>query len=133
MRPEDILIVNDGSPFLKTIGLILADKGHRTCVTDSPLEALAELTRKYFRLVIVKLPGKTADSPALLNAVQDLNPEARLIILGEDARLPQEAFQLAGGRLHSPALPPGGGLAPHHRLPESPPGRRRPGGPPGEA
>jgi hypothetical protein len=41
LRPEDILIVNDGSPFLKTIGLILADKGHRTCVTDSPLEALA--------------------------------------------------------------------------------------------
>ena len=95
MRPEDILIVNDGSPFLKTIGLLLADKGHRTCVTDSPLEALAELSRKYFRLVIVKLQGKTADSPALLNAVQDLNPEARLIILGEDARLPLEAFKLA--------------------------------------
>jgi signal transduction histidine kinase len=95
LRPEDILIVNDGSPFLKTIGLILADKGHRTCVTDSPLEALAELARKYFRLVIIKLPGKTADSPALLNAVKNLNPEARLIILGEDARLPVEAFQLA--------------------------------------
>jgi signal transduction histidine kinase len=95
LRPEDILIVNDGSPFLKTIGLLLADKGHRTCVTDSPLEALAELARKYFRLVIVKLPGKTADSPALLNAVKDLNPEARLIILGEDPRFPVEAFQLA--------------------------------------
>ena len=95
MRLEDILIVNDGSTFLKTIGLILADKGHRTCVTDSPLEALAELTRKYFRLVIVKLPGKTAGSPALLNAVKDLNPEARLIILGEDPRLPVEAFKLA--------------------------------------
>ncbi|HZK14543.1 MAG TPA: hypothetical protein VFC55_08475, partial [Desulfobaccales bacterium] len=36
-----------------------------------------------------------ADSPALLKAVQDLNPEARLIILGEDARLPLEAFKLA--------------------------------------
>ena len=45
--------------------------------------------------MIVKLQGKTADSPALLNAVKDLNPEARLIILGEDARLPVEAFQLA--------------------------------------
>ena len=95
MGPEDILIVNDGSLFLKTIGLLLADKGHRTCVTDSPLEALAELARKYFRLVVVKLPGKTADSPALLNAVKDLNPEARLIILGEEPRLPVEAFQLA--------------------------------------
>jgi len=95
LRPEDILIVNDGSPFLKTIGLLLADKGYRTCVTDSPLEAVEELTRKYFRLVIVKLSGKTADNPALLNAVQDLNPEARLIILGEDARLPLEAFKLA--------------------------------------
>jgi signal transduction histidine kinase len=95
LRPEDILIANDGSTFLKTIGLILADKGHRTCVTDSSLEALAELARKYFRLVIVKLPGKTTGSLALLNAVKDLNPEARLIILGEDARLPVEAFQLA--------------------------------------
>ena len=88
MRPEDILIVNDGSPFLQTIGLILAEKGHRTCVINSPLEALAELARKYFRLVIVKLQGKTTDSLALLNAVKDLNPEARLIILGEDARFP---------------------------------------------
>ncbi|MHB8066973.1 MAG: hypothetical protein ACYDIC_03625 [Desulfobaccales bacterium] len=35
MRPEDILIINDGSPFLQTIGLILAEKGHRTSVTDS--------------------------------------------------------------------------------------------------
>jgi len=94
MRPEDILIVNDGSPFLKTIGLLLAEKGYRICVTDSPLEAVAELTRKYFRLVIVKLPGETADSPALLTALKDLNPEARLIILGEDVHLPVEAFQL---------------------------------------
>ncbi len=95
MRPEDILIITDGSHFLKIIGLILAQQGNRTCVTDSHSEALAELTKKYFRLVIVKLPGKTADSPALLNAVKELNPEARLIILGEDAHLPVEAFQLA--------------------------------------
>jgi two-component system sensor histidine kinase QseC len=45
--------------------------------------------------VIVRLQGKASGSPALLNAVKDLNPEARLIILGEDARLPVEAFQLA--------------------------------------
>jgi signal transduction histidine kinase len=95
LRPEDILIINDGTPVLKTIGLLLVDKGYRTCVTDSPVEALTELARKYFRLVIVKLPGKTADSPALMNAVKDLNPEAKLIILGEDARLPVEAFKLA--------------------------------------
>ncbi len=95
MRSEDILILNDGSPFLKTIGLLLADKGHRTCVTDTPSEALAELARKYFRLVIVKLPGETTDSLALLNAVRDLNPKARLIILGEDARFPVETFKLA--------------------------------------
>jgi signal transduction histidine kinase len=95
LRPEDILIVNDGSPFLKTIGLILADKGHRTCVTNSPSEALGELARKYFRLVIVKLQGKAAAAPALLMAVKDLNPKARLIILGNDAHLPVEVFQLA--------------------------------------
>jgi signal transduction histidine kinase len=95
LRPEDILIVNDGSTFLQIIGLILADKGHRTCVTGSPLEALAELARKYFRLVIVRLPGTAAGIPALLKAVKDLNPKARLIILGEDDRFPVEAFQLA--------------------------------------
>ncbi len=95
MRPEDILIVNDGSTFLKTIGLLLVEEGYRTCVIDSPFEAVAELARKYFRLVIVKLPGETASSLALLDAVKNLNPEARLIILGEDARLPVEAFQLA--------------------------------------
>lgn len=95
MKPEDILIVNDGSPFLKTIGLLLADKGHRTSVTDGHSEALRELARKYFRLVIVKVQEKTADSLALLKAVKDLNPKARLIILGEDACLPVEAFQIA--------------------------------------
>lgn len=95
MKPEDILIVNDGSPFLKTIGLLLADKGHRTSVTNRPSEALGELARKYFRLVIVKVQAKTADSLALLKAVKDLNPKARLIILGEDACLPVEAFQIA--------------------------------------
>jgi signal transduction histidine kinase len=95
LKPEDILIVNDGSPFLKTIGLLLADKGHRTCVTNSPSEALGELARKYFRLVIVKVEEKTAGSLALLKAVKDLNPKARLIILGEDACLPVEAFQIA--------------------------------------
>jgi len=95
LKPEDILIVNDGSPFLKTIGLILADKGHRTCVTNDPLEARTELARKYFRLVIIKLQGKAVDAPALLNAVKDLNPKARLIILDEDARLPVETFKLA--------------------------------------
>jgi signal transduction histidine kinase len=95
LKPEDILIVNDGSPFLKTIGMILAEKGHRTCVTNNPSEARTELARKYFRLVIVKLLGKKADGPALLNAVQDLNPKARIIILGEDAHFPVEAFQSA--------------------------------------
>lgn len=95
MRPEDILIVNDGSPFLKTIGLILAQKGHRTSVINSPSEALAELAKKYFRLVIVKLQGKNPGALALLKAVKDLNPKARLIILGEDARLPEAAFQFA--------------------------------------
>ena len=45
--------------------------------------------------MIVKLQEKNADSPALLNAVKDLNPEATLIILGDDACLPLEAFQLA--------------------------------------
>ena len=95
MRPEDILIVNDGSPFLKTLGLLLADKGHRTCVTNDSLEARTEMARKYFRLVIVKLQGKAVEALALLNAAKNLNPEARLIILGEDPCFPVEAFQPA--------------------------------------
>lgn len=94
MRREDILIVNDGTPFLKTIGRILEDRGHRTCVTDSPDDGLTELARKYFRLVIVKVNGRDADYLGLLRGVKDLNPEARLIILGVEGRLPVEAFKL---------------------------------------
>ncbi len=50
MRPEDILIVNDGSPFLKTIGLILAEKGHRTSkVTAAIFYANPSLGEPMFR------------------------------------------------------------------------------------
>ncbi|MBM4286250.1 MAG: response regulator [Deltaproteobacteria bacterium] len=94
MRREDVLIINDGTPLLLTMGRILESGGCRTCVVDSPEDGLFELARKCFHLVIVKMEGNGRDSLTVLDMVKELDPEAKLIILGEETALPPEAYEL---------------------------------------
>lgn len=93
MRREDVLIIHDGTPFLQTIGQILASQGYRTSIADNAEDSLLELAEKYFRLVIVKLNGKESGYLAAMNLVKQLNPAAKLIVLGDGAPLPVAAFQ----------------------------------------
>ena len=94
MIPEEILIVNDGSLPLKMMGCLLEDKGYHLSLTDSPEEALALLSSRNIILAVIKLNGQQTDRLALLHMVKELDAETKLIIVGDQARLPAEAFEV---------------------------------------
>jgi len=94
MGTEKIILVNDGSPILQTIGEALESKGCSASVTDTAEDALEELSTRFFDLVIMKVNREQTDRLAVLNVVEELNPESRLIIVSEDACLPMEAYQI---------------------------------------
>ena len=94
MIPEEILIVNDGSLLLKMIGGLLEHKGYHLSLTDSPEEALARLSSRNIVLVVMKLNGRQADRLAVMHMVKELDGGTKLIIVGEQAQLPVEIFEI---------------------------------------
>ena len=94
MVTEEILIVNDGSLLLKMVGGLLENKGYHLSLTDSPEEALALLCSRNVILAVIKLNGRQADRLALLHMVKELDAGIRLIIMGDGARLPAQAFEV---------------------------------------
>ena len=94
MVPEEILIVNDGSLLLKMIGGLLEHKGYNLSLTDSPEEALARLSSRNIVLVVIKLNGRQPDRLAMMHMVKEINGGARLIIVGDQAHLPVEIFEI---------------------------------------
>ncbi len=94
MVVEEILIVNDGSLLLKMMGSLLEHKGHQLILTDSPEEALALLSCRNIILAVIKLDGQQADRLALLPMVKELDAGTKLIIMGDQARLPVEAYEV---------------------------------------
>jgi len=94
MIPEEILIVNDGSLLLKMIGGLLEHKGYHLSLTDSPEEALVRLSSRNIVLVVMKLNGRQDDRLAVMHMVKELNGGAKLIVVGDQARLPVEIFEI---------------------------------------
>jgi signal transduction histidine kinase len=94
MIPEEILIVNDGSLLLKMIGGLLEHKGYHLSLTDSPEEALVWLSTRNIVLVVMKMNGRQTDRLAVLHMVKELNGGARLIVVGDQAHLPVEIFEI---------------------------------------
>ena len=94
MVPEEILIVNDGSLLLKMIGGLLANKGYQLSQTDSSEEALGLLGSRNIVLAVLKLNGRQSDRLALMHMVKELDPLTKLIIVGDQAQLPVEAFEV---------------------------------------
>jgi signal transduction histidine kinase len=94
MIPEEILIVNDGSLLLKMIGGLLEHKGYHLSLTDSPEEALVHLSSRNIVLVVIKLNGRQTDRLAVMHMVKELNGGTKLIVVGDQARLPVEIFEL---------------------------------------
>ena len=111
MVSEEILIVNDGSLPLKMMGCLLENKGYHLSLTDSPEEALALLSSRNIILAVIKLNGQQPDRLALLHMVKELDAGTRLIIMGDQTRLPAEAFEVEANGLPDPTLPPCGNLA----------------------
>jgi signal transduction histidine kinase len=94
MVPEEILIVNDGSLLLKMIGGLLEHKGYHLSLTDSPEEALVWLSTRNIVLVIIKLNGRQTDRLAVMHTVKELNGATKLIVVGDQAHLPVEIFEI---------------------------------------
>jgi CheY-like chemotaxis protein len=94
MIPEEILIVNDGSLLLKLMGGLLEHKGYHLSLTDSPEEALVRLSSRNIVLVVMKLNGRQNDRLAVMHMVKELNGGTKLIVLGDQAHLPVEIFEI---------------------------------------
>jgi signal transduction histidine kinase len=94
MIPEEILIVNDGSLLLKMIGGLLEHKGYHLSITDSPEEALMWLSTRNIVLVVMKMNGRQTDRLAMMHMVKELNGGTKLIVMGDQARLPVEIFEI---------------------------------------
>jgi signal transduction histidine kinase len=94
MIAEEILIVNDGSLLLKMMGGLLEHKGYHLGLTDSPEEALARLSSRNIILVVMKLNGRQTDRLAVMRMVKEINPGAKLIVVGDQAHLPAEIFEI---------------------------------------
>ena len=94
MVPEEILIVNDGSLLLKMMGGLLENKGYHLSLTDSPEEALALLSSRNVILTVIKLNGQQTDRLAVMHMVKELNSGTRLIVVGDQAHLPAEIFEI---------------------------------------
>jgi K+-sensing histidine kinase KdpD len=94
MVPEEILIVNDGSLLLKMIGGLLEHKGYHLSLTDSPEEALERLSSRNIVLVVMKLNGRQDDRLAMLHMVKEINGDTKLVVVGDQAHLPVEIFEI---------------------------------------
>jgi signal transduction histidine kinase len=94
MIPEEVLIVNDGSLLLKMIGGLLEHKGYRLSLTDSPEEALVRLSSRNIVLVVIKLNGRQTDRLAVMHMVKEINGGTKLIVVGDQAHLPAEIFEI---------------------------------------
>src|SRR5271157_2206966 len=88
MVPEEILIVNDGSLLLQMVGGLLENKGYQLSLTDSPEEALVLLNSRNIILAVIKLNGQQPDRMALMHMVKELDAGTKLILMGDQTRLP---------------------------------------------
>jgi signal transduction histidine kinase len=94
MIQEEILIVNDGSLLLKMIGGLLEHKGYNLSITDSPEDALVWLSSRNIVLVVMKMNGRQTDRLAVMHMVKELNGGAKLVVVGEQAQLPVEIYEI---------------------------------------
>lgn len=96
MAKDDILLIGDGTDFLKTMGWVLDYKGFAVKVTSSPEAALEALVKKNYDLVIAKLTADDRENLDILQRARRLNPEVKLMVVSgnNDAIFPLEAYQV---------------------------------------
>ena len=76
-----ILIVDDTDSVRHAIGEILADEGYETATAASGAEALDELRRRTFELVILDLVLPDQDGLELLDALHEEYPELPVVVV----------------------------------------------------
>lgn len=103
MRHKDILVLNDGSPLLHLIGGLLEAQGHHLVLTDCPEAALEIGATQPPGLMIAKLNGDQMDRLAVLGMIKNMNPEVKLVVLGDDGGFPVAAYEIeADDYIHLP-------------------------------
>jgi signal transduction histidine kinase len=73
---------------------LLENKGYTLCLTDSPEEALVQLSTRNVTLAVIKVNGQQADRLAVMHMVKELNGGTRLIVVGQQTHLPAEIFEV---------------------------------------
>jgi two-component system nitrogen regulation response regulator NtrX len=77
-----ILIIDDEQSIRAALANILSDEGHRTTLCDSGEEALAQLTREEFDLIILDLWLPGVDGFAVLERIRSAGAPPVLVISG---------------------------------------------------
>jgi len=90
MKLAEILMVYEGLPVLSMIAGALEFQGHRVTVANNTSSSAAELDRKTYDLIILKL-SKGPEATTVLNIIK---PRTKLIILSEEQKLPVEAYRV---------------------------------------
>lgn len=96
MTRYDILLVGDGTDFLRTVGWVLAYKGFGVKATVSPESALEALVKKNYDVVIGKLTADGREVLDILQRAKRLNPEVKIMVISAngEAVLPLEAYEV---------------------------------------
>ena len=103
MRHEDILVLNDGSPLLTLIGVLLKAQGHEVILTDQPKVALKICASHPLGLIVAKLNGDQIDRLEVLRMVKNLNPKVTIVVLSDGYGFPVSAYKMvADDYIHLP-------------------------------
>ena len=114
MPKPRILLVDDEERFRTNLQKMLGVQGLTVGAASSGAEALEELKRSPYDVIVldIRMPGM--DGLATLKEIKkSINPEAEVIILSGHASMDaaMEINRLGGDRLPHEALPPGGSAA----------------------
>lgn len=96
MAKYDILLMGDGTSFLRTIGWVLEYKGFAVKTAATPEAALEALVKKNYDLVVVQLTPDGLEGLDVLKRAKRLNPEARLMVISGNrhAVFPLEVYEV---------------------------------------
>ena len=97
----DILVVDDEPEMAQTLAEILANAGHRVDVAFDGAEALEQLTRRDYDLVLSDLRMPVLDGPGLYQALTERRPAMieRIVFMTGDSLAPHVTAFLAATRV----------------------------------
>ncbi len=81
MTTADVLIVDDERIARENLEYVIKKEGHRVVAVDSGIQALRELERQPFDLVLTDLKMERVDGMEVLERCKELHPDAEVIMI----------------------------------------------------